>query len=373
MKLVKEAYRLLSLDAFKSLLLIFQITAFVVLFNICVGTVITAKSLSNKVENSGLFNCYYYSYGIENPLAVVDESKNVRFFDSFSASLNKNDNLTVFSYPADYLRESNLRLKNGGVCRELGKNNCLISYDVYKKTGMKKGDILNIQYGEENISLKIQGVLHYDEQINKFSASGAEGLTLKLLYEKPKNTVIFTESDNFKSSNSTKLKCGIFENSKNLSDKQVKELFESDGEIHSFSEMLLEEKTENKSIVSFFAAFTVVLMLITMINVSSNNFLALRFCEKRFGIYYLCGMTFSMISVILVIRSLIMLGLSYVLSVGIIMLIRHFATVDEFAFSIPIILVSFGFVLIFILLSNLPLYIKMRHTAPIQFFNGGLE
>ena len=373
MKLVKEAYRLLSLDAIKSLLLIFQITAFIVLFNISIGTVVTAKSLSNKVEKSGLSDCYYYSYGIENSLAAVDESKNVRFFDSFSAPLNKNEDLTFFAYPADYLRESNLRLKNGTVCQELSKNNCLISYDLYKKTGMKKGDILNIQYGGKNLSFEIQGVLYCDEQINKFSASGAEGLTLKLIYEKPKNTVIFTESDNFKPSNATKLKCGIFENPKNLSDEQVKELFESDGEIHSFSEMLSEEKIENKSIVSFFVAFTVVLMLITMINVSSNNFLALRFCEKRFGIYYLCGMTFSMISVILVIRSLIMLGLSYVLSVGVIMLIRHFAAVDEFAFSIPIVLVSFGFVLIFILLSNLPLYIKMRHTAPIQFFNGGLE
>ena len=337
------------------------------------GTVITAKSLSNKLEKSELSTCYYYSYGIENPLAVVDESKNVRFFDSFSVPFNKNESLTVFSYPADYLRESNLRLKNGTICRELDKNNCLISYDIYKKTGMKKGDILNIQYGEENISFKIQGVLHCDEQINKFSASGAEGLTLKLIYEKPKNTVIFTESDNFKSSNATKLKCGIFENSKNLSDKQVKELFESDGEIHSFSEMLSEEKAENKSIVYFFATFAVVLMLITMINVTSNNFLALRFCEKRFGIYYLCGMTFSMISVILVIRSLIMLGLSYILSVGVIMLIRHFATVDEFTFSIPIALISFGFVLISILFSNLPLYIKMRRTVPIQFFYGGLE
>ena len=63
MKLVKEAYKTLSSDALKSILLVTQIVGFIILFNISLGTVNTANFLSNKVENTNLKNAYYYSYG----------------------------------------------------------------------------------------------------------------------------------------------------------------------------------------------------------------------------------------------------------------------------------------------------------------------
>ena len=373
MKLVKEAYKLLSSDSFKSILLIIQMAGFIILFNISLGTVNTADFLSGKVENTALKNAYYYSYGQGG---LQDNSSNsdlnsITFFDYFTPIYN-NEQIIAERYTKDFLNENPLKLKNGAKIKTLEKNECVVSYGFAQAMRLKKGDKIQLSYNNKAFDLVVKGILHRDEQIIKFTTSGSN-LTLKFIYEKPLNTVIFTACDNITEEDMKVYPCGIFNNTNNLTNAEIENTYKKYGEITSFKSMLAEEQEENKSIIMLFTSFAIVLFFITFINVTANNFLILKFQEKRFGIYFFCGMSYGEIFKIISLRNGLLIGISCILSLGVISYIWKFSYIDEFSFNITTLLSSLIIVAILTMISEIPMYLKMKNTEPIRFFEEGLE
>ena len=122
-----------------------------------------------------------------------------------------------------------------------------------------------------------------------------------------------------------------------------------------------------------FTSFAIVLFFITFINVTANNFLILKFQEKRFGIYFLCGMSYGEIFKIISLRNGLLIGISCILSLGVISYIWKFSYIDEFSFNITTLLSSLIIVAILTMISEIPMYLKMKNTEPIRFFEEGLE
>ncbi len=373
MKLFREAYKLLASDALKSILLILQTAGFIILFNISLGTVNTAKFLANKVEDTNLKFSYYYSYGqagIQNGhdgKELIDIAVPKYFCPSYKSTL-----ITAYCFSDDFLKENELCMKNGGRVSSLSNNECVISYDFAKAMKIKKGDTVELLYNELPVKLLVKGILHRDEQIIKFTVSGND-LSLKSIYEKPKSAIIFTSCTAVDMSEMETFPCGIYKNKDNYTQKEIEDIYGEYGEIASFESMLNEEKEENKSIVMFFNSLAVVLLIVTFINVTANNFLILEFQEKRFGIYYLYGMSFSGIFRITFIRNLIMIGVSCIIGLGILSYIRRFSYIDEFSFNISSLICSIGIVALLTFMSEIPLHLKMKRTEPIRFFAEGLE
>lgn len=373
MNLVKEAYKILSSDAFKSILLVIQMVGFIVLFNISIGTVNTANILSNKVENTNLKNAYYYSYG---PGGVQDVSNNKDFKDvtflNYFCPLYNDVVVTAYCYTEDFLQENQLEISNGSKIDNLSKNECLVSYDLAKKMNLKNGDTIHLSCDESTIRLFVKGILHKDEQIIKFTVAGSD-LNLKTIYEKPKDTIILVSCDTVPSQSIKSLPCGIYKNTNELEKIEIETIFNKYGEIASFESMLKEEQEENKSIVMLFNSFTTVLFFITFINVMANNFLILRFQEKRFGIYFLCGMSFDGVVKIIFLRNLLLVGISSFVGVSVLSYIWNYSLIDEFSFNISSVAYSLMIVIMLTLVSEIPIYLKMKRTEPIRFFEEGLE
>lgn len=373
MKLVKEAYKTLSSDALKSILLVTQIVGFIILFNISLGTVNTANFLSNKVENTNLKNAYYYSYGQGGvqDISNNEDFKDVTFLNYF-CSLYNDTVITVYCYTEDFLQENQLEISNGSKIDNLSKNECLVSYDFAKRMNLKNGDTIHLSCDETTISLFVKGILHRDEQIIKFTVTGSD-LNLKTIYEKPKDTIILVSYDGVSSQSIKPLPCGIYKNTNELEETEVETKFKKYGEITSFESMLKEEQEENKSIVMLFNSFTTVLFFITFINVMANNFLILRFQEKRFGIYFLCGMSFDGVVKIISLRNLLLVGISSFIGLSVLSYIWNYSLIDEFSFNISSVTYSLMIVIMFTLVSEIPMYIKMKRIEPIRFFEEGLE
>lgn len=143
MKTVKLAWNMLLADRAKSLLLVVQIALFIVLFNICTGTIFTANRLTEKVQNSRLKNAYYCN-------ALHEESMP----DGFPTYLPQYFTLEIGSYAlcADvyseaYLKDSPVRLQYGKMCSALQKDECLLSADAARLLGLHAGDTL---YGKSD-------------------------------------------------------------------------------------------------------------------------------------------------------------------------------------------------------------------------------
>lgn len=368
MKLVKEAYKLISSDPFKSILLIIQTAGFIILFNLSLGTVNSARLLSDKVEKTSLKNAYYYSYGeagVQNNLN--DGSlKDVEFQKYFRPLYNELE-ITAYCLSEDYLAENQLKLKNGAKIGSIHKNECLISSDLAKAMKIKKGEKIKLTYNGLPLELIVGGVIHKDEQIISYTVSG-NGLTLKAIYTKLQNTVIFTSCDAVPKSELRTFPCGIYKNADGLTEEEIKDKFGGYGEITSFEKMLKEENEENQSIVMLFNSLAAVLLIVTFIYVTANNFLILKLQEKRFAIYFLYGMSFGEIYKIISIRSVILTGISYIISAASLSCIRQFSFVDEFSFNVLSFIASLVLVALITAVSEIPLYIRMKKAEPIRFF-----
>lgn len=368
MKLVRETYKLLASDAFKSILLIIQTAGFIVLFNISIGTVNTAKILSDKVQNTSLKNAYYYSYGQAGikDISEIDALNDVYFPSYFNSEFN-GQKMTAYCYSDSFLIENQLKLKNGGKIERLQKNECIISSDLAETANLKKGSKLKFTYNCKTLELTVIGVLHRDEQIIKFTVSGSD-LTLKSIYIKPQNTVIFTSCDAVLESDMTAFPCGIYKNTDALTEKEIINKFGGYGEITPFARMLNEETVENRSIVMLFNSLAIVLLIVSFVNVTVNNFLILKLQEKRFAVYFLCGMSFGEIIKIISLRSAILTGISYLVSFSTLSALRRFSYIDEFSFNALSFILSLILTAVITGVSEIPIYAKMKNTEPIRYF-----
>lgn len=370
MKLFKEAYKLLASDAFKSILLIIQTVGFIILFNLSLGTAKSAKLLSDKVKNTSLKNSYYYSYG---SVGIQEFSKSdilneVEFQHYFYPLCNGND-LIAYCLSDNYLAENKLKLKNGDKIGSLSRNECLISPDLAKEMKIKKGDKINLIYDDLPLELTVKGVIHKNEQIIKFTVAGSN-LNLKSIYIKPRKTIVLTLCDAVLKSDMNTFPCGVYKNTNGLTEKEIENKFGEYGVITSFKSMMEEEMDENQSIVMLFTSLAAVLLMVTFINVTANNFLILKLQEKRFAVYFLCGMSFGDIYRIIPVRSLILVGISCIISFASLSYIQEFSFVDEFSFNAVPFIISLFIVVLLTVLSEIPLYIKMKNTEPIRLFEG---
>lgn len=373
MKLVKEAYKLLASDPFKSILLIIQTAGFIILFNLSLGTVNSARLLSDKVEKTSLKNAYYYSYGSAE---IQDTSNNsglndIEFQNYFCPLYNERE-LTAYCLSEKYLTENQLKLKNGAKIGSIQKNECLISSDLAKEMKIKKGEKIELTYNGSPLELTVRGIVHKDEQIIKYTVSG-NNLTLKAIYTKLQNTIILTSCDAVSKSDMRIFPCGIYKNAEGLTEKEINDKFGEYGEFASFEKMLKEENEENQSIVMLFNSLAAVLLIVTFINVTANNFLILKLQEKRFAIYFLYGMSFGEIYKIISIRSAILIGISYIISAASLSCVRQFSFVDEFSFNALSFIASLAVVALMTAVSEIPLYIRMKKAEPIRFFAESLR
>ena len=118
MKTVKLAWNMLLADGAKSLLLVVQIALFIVLFNICTGTIFTANRLTEKVQNSRLKNAYYCNALHEEALPDGFPTYSPQYFTLEIGSYA----LCADVYSETYLKDSPVRLQYGAICSALQKN-----------------------------------------------------------------------------------------------------------------------------------------------------------------------------------------------------------------------------------------------------------
>ena len=368
MKTVKLAWNMLLADGAKSLLLVVQIALFIVLFNICTGTIFTANRLTDKVQNSRLQNAYYCNALHEEALPDGLPTYSPQYF-----TLETGDYaLCADVYSEAYLKDLPVRLQYGAICSALQKNECLLSADVARLLGLHAGDTLYGKSGDREIQLKIKGVLSPDEQLLKFTVSG-NALSLKMLYEKPVRTVILSDASSLDGVQvSSYLGCVVYKPG-NMTAAEMQEQLTPYADLTPFQSMLSEERSENRSIVGLFAAFAVVLFLVSMTGVFSNSFLSLQFHEKRFAVYFLCGMTKRRAAVVLALRNSLLALISCLLGTAIYLCIWRFSAVDEFAFLPGMLALSWLIVFLTVLISAVPIYVRAERLTPIRFFKEGIS
>ena len=145
MKTVKLAWNMLLADGAKSLLLVVQIALFIVLFNICTGTIFTANRLSDKVQNSRLQNAYYCNSLHEEAIPDGFPTYSPQYFTLETGAYV----LCADVYSETYLKDLPVRLQYGKMCSALQKDECLLSADAARLLGLHAG----IQW--DKISLNI--------------------------------------------------------------------------------------------------------------------------------------------------------------------------------------------------------------------------
>ena len=367
MKTVKLAWNMLLADGAKSLLLVVQIALFIVLFNICTGTIFTANRLTEKVQNSRLKNAYYCNALHEESMPDGFPTYSPQYFTLEIGSYA----LCADVYSETYLKDSPVRLQYGAICYALQKNECLLSADVARLLGLRAGDTLYGKSDDREIQLKIKGVLSSDEQLLKFTVSG-NALSLKMIYEKPVQTVILSDASSLDGVQlSPYLGCVVYKPD-DITAAEMQQQLSPYADLTPFQSMLTEEQSENRSIVSLFASFAVVLFLVSMTGVFSNSFLSLQFHEKRFAVYFLCGMTKRRAAAVLALRNSLLALISCLFGTAVYLCIWQFSAVDEFAFLPGMLALSWLIVFLTVLISAVPIYVRAERLTPIRFFKEGI-
>ena len=205
----------------------------------------------------------------------------------------------------------------------------------------------------------------------KFTVSG-NALSLKMIYEKPMQTVILSDASSLDGVQlSPYLGCVVYKPD-DITAAEMQQQLSPYADLTPFQSMLTEEQSENRSIVSLFAAFAVVLFLVSMTGVFSNSFLSLQFHEKRFAVYFLCGMTKRRAAAVLALRNSLLALISCLFGTAVYLCIWQFSAVDEFAFLPGMLALSWLIVFLTVLISAVPIYVRAERLTPIRFFKEGI-
>ncbi|NLA76996.1 MAG: hypothetical protein GX851_04075, partial [Clostridiales bacterium] len=193
MKIIKESFSFLSEDISRTCATLLQLIIFIVAASVSLGALVTTNYYVRKAEKSHLDNYVYFSMEpyytpaeqsamkakLTDELGVAYTPVSPRYYQ---VSIENGEIADIQCYNSEGLRNMDIDLYRGNTPDELNANECLISYDIYKKYGCRVNDVISVAQGSEVFKLKISGIVKQDESIPGFTRSGT-AVKVKNLYD----------------------------------------------------------------------------------------------------------------------------------------------------------------------------------------------
>lgn len=375
MKFLYESLLLLWDEKIRTFAATIQVMVFITALTISAGAYKTSTKYTTLYEQYNLNDKIYFS---ENMAFVESDSKEnnlsviFNYAESFQLISKNDETINCLCYRNDAFKNCVPQLYKGKYPNN--KNDCIISYDLFRKLKCDVGDSVNLFDNDRNkYCMNISGVLSREALMISTSVSGSD-LTLKAVFCEPDSSVIFfdfPEALNGHQPKVNKCRSGLAEVSCDSTLSEVKKaMINSDMSAFTFAEMEEYEREENKDIILSFVMLSVVLIVVGVVGIGVNNFLVLKVNKRKFGIYYTCGMSQTDCFLILILRNLITIAISSILSFFIVSLLRVIDYISELAVSNNYILIFTGFSAVILALSSVPLYFEIKRNDPIELFGG---
>ena len=375
MKLLYESWHLLWDEKIKTFAATIQVMVFIVALSISAGAYNTTTKYITLYEKYELNDKIYFSENlafVESDTKENNQSFTLNYAENFQLTDKNSESVNCLCYRNNAFKNCVPPLYKGEYPNN--KNDFVISYDLFQKLKCNVGDIINLFDSEGNkYYLKISGVLSQDALMLSTSVSGSD-LTLKAVFFEPKCSAIFfafPETSNGNQPQFNKCRSGLAEVGSNITLSEAqKAIMNSDTSAFTFAEMEKLEREENKDIFLSFVMLSIVLIIVGIVGISVNNFLVLKVNKRRFGIYYTCGMSQTDCFLILILRNLITISISSILSFFIISLLQVTGYISDLAVSNIYILIFTVFSTVILALSSVPLYFEIKQKTPIELFGG---
>lgn len=383
MKIIKESFSFLSEDISRTCATLLQLIIFIVAASVSLGALVTTNYYVRKAEKSHLDNYVYFSMEpyytpaeqsamkakLTDELGVAYTPVSPRYYQ---VSIENGEIADIQCYNSEGLRNMDIDLYRGNTPDELNANECLISYDIYKKYGCRVNDVISVAQGSEVFKLKISGIVKQDESIPGFTRSGT-AVKVKNLYDSCQNTIItyaLPRSESGAELMTAEYHCGFIEVPEGADAKMVSKRLAPYGRAHTFEEMARRDRAENRDMCIFFMTFAVVILLVGLVGIGANNFLVLEQHERVLAVYYMSGMAWGDCFKLLLLRNAWLIIISGVLSSGVTMIMSQTVLGNDFTMFAGITIPATAFLFAAVFLSSLPVYFRIKSMNPIYFFKG---
>ncbi len=377
MKLVKEAVAFLWDEKLRAITAVIQIVLFIITLSLASGALAATEMYVKQVEK-GLLTDKLFVTGGSDALGTDSDALSERIPEDVALHYGKmgsllygdDNNLNCLCYESDVLRKTVPDLYKGSLPEKV--NECIVSYDLYKKFGLKVGDILDADGGNGSIyRLSVCGILKKDAKLLSGTVSGSS-LTLKIVYPKAENTLIFYSlPQNTAGEKAAFRACrsgiAVAENNRSAADVQ-KKLNKNGYTAFTFEQMTAQEKKENYSVTVEFAMISVILVFVGAAGITVNNFLVLKVNKRKFGIYYACGMSRGDCFKIIALRNFVLLALSAVISFFGVALIGFSGMGKDINVSNLYVLLYTAVAALILVFSSLPVYYELKRKKTIELF-----
>lgn len=396
MKLLRISYRMLADELWKTLLLMAQVFLFVFFINISVGILQEANNLSRQAERMELSDQLFFSFHSQYFIELTDQSYlgNHALEEQLDAALSKEvpgfvaraatahtsakdaargENVSFHFYEGPLLERARYELQEGRWLSEKSVNEGVISADL--ADFYRVGDVVpfTFQQGlpvQVTVPVKIIGILEEDERILHFMSGGASE-SLDKLFTEPSACILVHRVQGETGtpvSRSTPMASVI------LTDRSYQQAPEQRqsaeyGSLLSVAAMEAATNAYNAHRVTQQLLLAGLLLLLAAVGIGTNHFVALLSREKEFAVYYMCGLSWRSCTLLLTLRSALLLGLPALLAVALLQ-------VDAVLQPFGALRIGWGNILISVLLlaavyglTSLPLHWKMRRMSPVVLFH----
>ncbi len=385
-KLFSQAYVIVKEEKWKSLLIMSIVAIFIIVFNIVLGFLMLSNEKNNSYNESKLQNKYFISINDMNYNKLISPKKRLELFNNIEANLNnkslsyeiifwgkinENENITANVFCGDAFETICLPLKDGSGFTLLGNNEIILgsNYSSNYKVGDKIPISVNLTSGKETIDFTVVGILKKDSYAFTLSTSAGSYMDLSSIFENS-NDMCFIRNPSFDIENLTDSAIGtiLFWNEDEELSQELLTPLNNYGYVFQGQELKNNDKAESNINIFSVGCIAITLFLATLLSIGISNSMLFYNKSTEFAAYYLSGASQLDCLKLIVYRSAIILMIPMIVSFAALEIpsIRYIygeTNITGFSYLITIVIV-----IISMLVTSIPVFLKIKKTSPSDFF-----